>query len=55
MAALDRAVALAEVDADPVPVAEHLHLDVARRPRRTLEVELGVAEGGLRASDWHVA
>ena len=38
VAALDRAVALAEVDDVAVPVGEHLHLDVAR----ILEVALDV-------------
>ena len=44
MAALDRAVALAEVDHVPVRVGEHLHLDVARVLEVALDVDGGVGE-----------
>ena len=44
MAALDRAVALAEVDRVAVPVGEHLDLDVARVGQVALEVDGGVGE-----------
>ena len=44
VAALDRAVALAEVDEVAVRVAEHLDLDVARPLDRLLEVDRAVAE-----------
>src|SRR5439155_15515165 len=43
---LDRALALAERDGAR-PVAQHLHLDVARAPDVSLEVDVGVAEAGL--------
>ena len=45
---LDRAVALEEVDHVARRVARQLHLDVARIEDQLLEVELAVAEGGLR-------
>ena len=48
MAALDRAVALAERDDVPVRVREQLHLDVPRPLEVALEVEGAVAERGLR-------
>ena len=48
VAALDRAVALAEVDDVAVRVAEHLDLDVARPLDRLLEVDGAVAERGGR-------
>ena len=48
MAALDGAVALAEVDAAPVAVDRHLDLDVAVLVEPLLEVERVVAERGLR-------
>ncbi len=48
VAALDRALALAERQHAALRVAEHLHLDVARRDERLLEVEVAVAERGLR-------
>ena len=44
VAALDRAVALAEVDHVAVPVGEHLHLDVARVGQVALEVDRRVGE-----------
>ena len=44
MTALDRAVALAEVDDVPVRVGEHLHLDVARILEIPLDVHRGVGE-----------
>ena len=44
MAALDRAVALAEVDHVPVRVGEHLHLDVARVLEIALDVDRCVGE-----------
>ena len=44
MAALDRAVALAEVDHVPVAVGEHLHLDVARVDEVALDVDGRVGE-----------
>ena len=44
VAALDRAVALAEVDHVAVAVGEHLHLDVARVVQIALEVDRGVGE-----------
>src|ERR1700730_8489683 len=45
VAALHRAVALAQMQADAVPVAQHLHLDVTRLLHELLEVELRGAEG----------
>ena len=48
MAALDRALALVEVDDPSVRVAQHLHLDVARADDRLLDVDAIVAEGALR-------
>jgi hypothetical protein len=48
VAALHRAVALAEVDGVPLGVGEDLHLDVARPDHRLLEVDRVVAEGRLR-------
>src|SRR5205807_6958171 len=48
VAALDRALALAEREDTAVDVAEHLDLDVPRGRDRLLEVERPVAEGGLR-------
>ena len=55
VAALDRAVALAEVDAAAVAVDRHLDLDVAVLVEPLLEVERVVAERGLRlgAADAH--
>ena len=47
MAALDGAVALAEVDDVAVRVGEDLHLDVAAGGDRPLEDEVAVAEGAL--------
>ena len=47
VAALQRAVALAEVDSAAPAVAEDLHLDVPRLAEVLLEVDLVVAEGGL--------
>jgi hypothetical protein len=44
MAALDRAVALAQVDHRAVPVREHLDLDVARVGEVALEVDRRVGE-----------
>src|SRR5437867_5663028 len=46
VAPLDGAVALAEVDSDAVPVAEHLHLDVASVLDELLAVDLRRIEGG---------
>ena len=46
MAALERAVALAEVDRLAVAVAEHLELDVARVGEIFFHVDGVVAEGG---------
>ena len=53
MAPLDRAVALAEVDAVAVAVDRDLDLDVAVLVEPLLEVQRVVAEGGLglRAAD----
>ena len=48
VAALDRAVALEEMDQVAVRVAEDLHFDVARAAHQLLEVDLVLAEGGLR-------
>ena len=48
MAALERAVALAEMDRVAVAVAEHLEFDVARIGEIFLHVDGGVAERGLR-------
>ena len=48
MAALDRAVALAEVDAVAVAIDRDLDLDVAVLVEPLLEVERVVAERGLR-------
>ena len=45
--ALDRALALAQVDAVAVRVAQHLELDVPRLDQVLLEVDRAVAEGGL--------
>ena len=44
MAALDRAVALAEMDHVAVRVGEHLHLDVARILEVALDVDRRVGE-----------
>ena len=44
---LNGALALAEVNQVAVFVAEYLHLDVAGRIQITLQVDRGVAEGGL--------
>ena len=48
VAALQRAVALAEMDGAAMAVAEHLDLDVARPLEVFLEIDRVVAEGGLR-------
>ena len=48
MPALDRAVALAEMDNRPLLVAEHLHLDVTRPEKRLLQQKASVAECVLR-------
>ena len=48
VAALQRALALAEVHAAAVRVAQHLHLDVPRRADVALEVHRRVAERRLR-------
>ena len=48
MPALDRAVALAEMDDRPLLVAEHLHLDVTRPDKRLLQQKAAVAECVLR-------
>ena len=47
VAALQRAVALAQVDGVALAVAEHLDLDVARLGEVLLEIDAVVAEGGL--------
>ncbi len=47
MAALERAIALAEVDGVALAVAEHLEFDVARVAEIFLEIDGGVAERGL--------
>ena len=44
MAALDRAVALAEMDHVPVRVGEHLHLDVPGILEIPLHVDGGIGE-----------
>src|SRR5260370_10888470 len=49
MPPLDRALALVQVDDAALRVAEDLHLDVARRLEIALDVDLGAAEGALRA------
>ena len=49
VAALQRAVALAQMDGIALAVADHLHLDVARLREIFLEIDRVVAEGG-RAS-----
>src|SRR5439155_24950386 len=46
--ALQRAVALAEVDDGAAAVADELHLDVARVPEELLDVEVAIAERGAR-------
>src|SRR3546814_3391021 len=46
--ALQRAVALAEVDRATLAVGQKLHLDVARPAEVLLHVDFVVAEGGLR-------
>src|SRR6185369_1556964 len=48
VAALDRALALAEVQQRAVPIAEHLHLDVARTDEELLQVDPAVTERRLR-------
>ena len=48
MAALQRAVALVEMNDIAVPVAEHLHLDVARRGDVFLDQHARIAERRLR-------
>ncbi len=48
MAPLDRALALAEVQQTAAPVAEHLHLHVARPLEELLEIDPGIAERRLR-------
>ncbi len=47
VAPLQRAVALEQVDAVPMAVGEHLHLDVARRGHVLLDQHPSVAEGAL--------
>src|SRR6187402_2004405 len=47
MAALQRAVALAEMDGGAVSVAEHLEFDVAWVAEVLFEIDGVVAEGGL--------
>ena len=47
MTTLDRAVALAEVDAGAEPIDDHLDLDVAGVVEPLLEVQRIVAEGRL--------
>src|SRR5439155_874679 len=49
MTPLDRALALVQMDDATFRVAEDLDLDVARRLEIALEVDLGAAEGALRA------
>ena len=48
VAALDRAVALEEMDQIAVRVAEELHFDMARAPDQLFEIDFILAEGGLR-------
>ena len=48
MAALQRAVALVEMDGVAVRVGEHLHFDVARRGDIFLDQHAPVAERALR-------
>ena len=48
MAALDRAVALADVDRITLAVAEHLEFDVARVAEIFFEIDGVVAERGAR-------
>ena len=50
---LHGAIALAEIDRVPVPVGEHLHLDVSRVLEVLFEIDGGVAEGrpGFRPCD----
>jgi hypothetical protein len=48
MAALDRALALAEMDHVPVAIGEDLDLDMTRREEVFLEVDRTVTEGALR-------
>ena len=48
VAALDRAVALAEVDARAMAIEQHLDLDVARADHQALEDQPVVIEGGCR-------
>ena len=48
VAALQRAVALAEMDGAAVAVAEHLDFDVARPREIFFQIDRVVAEGGLR-------
>src|SRR2546421_9653692 len=49
MTPLDRALALVQVDDAALRVAEDLDLDVAGRLEIALDVDLGAAEGALRA------
>src|SRR5256714_2014144 len=49
MTPLDRALALVQVDDAALRVAEDLDLDAARRLEIALDVDLGAAEGALRA------
>ena len=48
VAALHRALAIAQHQRAAAPVAEHLHLDVVRVDDRLLEVQAGIAERGAR-------
>ena len=48
VAPLDRAVAFEQVHGVAAGVAEHLHLDVARPLDELLQIDLVLAEGGLR-------
>ena len=47
VAALQRAVALAQMDGVALAVAEHLEFDVARLGEILLQIDAVVAEGGL--------
>ena len=48
VAALDRAVALEQVYSIAMRVAQHLHLDMAGALDQLFEIDLVLAEGGLR-------
>ena len=48
MPALQRALALAEIDDVPMFICQNLYFDVARVEDRLFDIDLAVAEGALR-------